>query len=160
MAWEIEPCGDLESFAHRFREIIFAAVSLANVQDFDCEVLDESGIPSWFSAVMGSGGNEQIEIPSEVLLGVDNYREIRDENRWDLQEWLFCFDPDLRRWRWWDLTTPDGRVAYLWIDTRGEPVVACEELYWAAFSAGAREVRTVLQPPPESWNSQGSLGIL
>ncbi|RKT53661.1 hypothetical protein C8E97_2240 [Saccharothrix australiensis] len=94
------------------------------------------------------------------MSGVDRYHAVRGEDRWDLQEWLYGFDPDLRRWRWWDLSTLDGRVAYLWLDTRGEPVVPCEELYWAVFAAGAREVRVVPRLSSDSWQGQVSMGLL
>ncbi len=31
-------------------------------------------------------------------------------DRWSLRAWTYWFRPDLRKWRWWDARTEDGRV--------------------------------------------------
>ncbi|MFJ5884765.1 hypothetical protein [Kitasatospora cineracea] len=156
---EIEPIGDIEAYGQRLRQVLMAAANVAHGQRFDREVLDSSGIPSWFAFITDSGESSEVDIPAESLRGRERYYEDRGEGEWDLQEWLFCFDPDLRRWLWWDLTTPDGRKAVLWIDTRGEPVIPCEELWWAVFAVGARSVRGPVLTPAEEWQQQSSIGI-
>ncbi len=31
-------------------------------------------------------------------------------DKWSLRAWTYWFQPDLRRWRWWDARTEDGRM--------------------------------------------------
>ncbi|WP_431683454.1 hypothetical protein [Kitasatospora sp. KL5] len=161
-ALAVRPIGDLEAYARRLREILSAAVRAAGEQDFDADPLDESGIPPWFAAVTdptGTAGTVHTDVPPEAVAGAARYGPARGEDPWDLQEWLYCFDPELRRWRWWDATTPDGRTAVLWLDTRGEPVVPCEELRWAAHAAGAHGVTGPTPAPTPDWPDQPSIGL-
>lgn len=51
-------------------------------------------LPAWFTAA-----------------SVDD-AEVRDcvLDRWSLRAWTYWFQPDLRKWRWWDARVADGRV--------------------------------------------------
>ncbi|MEU4302635.1 hypothetical protein [Kitasatospora aureofaciens] len=179
-ALRVEPVGDPQTYAHRLREVLSGAVRTGAAQGFDVDALDESRIPSWFSAVTattavrgttaangtaaahgtaGTAGKTPADVPGEVAAGAVRYGADRDEDPWDLQEWLFCFDPQLRRWRWWDATTPDGHTVLVWLDTRGETVIPCEELRWAAYACGARSVTGPLPLPVEDWRRQPSAGL-
>jgi hypothetical protein len=74
---------------------------------------------------------------------------------WELQEWLFQFDPDseFRGWAWWDLTqTGVGRVR-IWVDTWGESFFACNELRRLAYTAGADEVSGPILVRASDWIS-------
>ncbi|GLZ11633.1 hypothetical protein Acsp04_18680 [Actinomadura sp. NBRC 104425] len=138
--------------------MLMAAVRVAYEQGFDREELDTSSIPNWFISITDGGSHEEA-IPVEVLAGRNAYYAARDQNEWDVQEWLFCFDPDLRYWHWWDLTSPGDRVAVLWIDTRGEWDVPCEELWWAVYAAGARSAEGLIWMSADEWRRQPSIGI-
>jgi hypothetical protein len=156
---EIKVVGDIEAYGRRLRDILSAAVATAREQGFDREVLDLHLMPSWFVALTGHVKSDLADIPVESLAGRASYYEARQEREWDIQEWLFCFDPELRRWLWWDLTTSDSDSLALWLDTKGELVVACEELWWAVYAAGAIDVRGFRVGAVEELARQSSVGI-
>ncbi|WP_143832956.1 MULTISPECIES: hypothetical protein [Nocardiopsis] len=129
------------------------------MQDFEREVLEDVGIPTWFACLTddaSAGG----AFPEEAREGVRGYFEDRGGEEWDLQEWLFMFDPDLRSWSWWDVAGHgDGRI-FLYIDTKGEMPVPCEELWWAVFASGAQAVDGPFLVPSEQWEEKPSIGTV
>jgi hypothetical protein len=157
LAWEIEPIGDPRHYAVRLRSCLEAALRTAAKADFEAEEIDAGQLPDWFVAVTEESGGAG-PTPQECRLGRQRYYRAYEEQEWTVQEWLFCFDPDLRNWRWWDLTTSGDRVT-LWLDSKGEPMVAAEELRWALFAAGANDVRRLGVLPADSWGRQASLGV-
>lgn len=58
------------------------------------------------------------------------------------------------------MTTPDGVKVFIWIDTKGEVVVPIEELWWAAFASGARNVFGLVMEAADVWSRQSSVGML
>ncbi|MEV6648819.1 hypothetical protein [Amycolatopsis sp. NPDC051371] len=157
---EVEPIDGFEPYGRKLREIARAAVSVARDEEFDADELDASGVPRWFADLTDGRDADSGGIPASSHQGSADYYQARGEREWDVQEWLFCFEPELRRWSWWDLTTPDGRRAFIWIDTRGEAVIPAEELWWAAFASGARSVSGLVMKTGEEWARQPSAGIL
>jgi hypothetical protein len=126
LAWEIDTIEDPHEYAVRLRSCLTSTLSIARRTDFDAEEISVDGLPTWIVGIT-EGNVDRGAIPRACELGRQSYYEHNDERQWTLQEWLFCFDPELRRWAWWDLTRNDDRVT-LWVDSRGEPVFAAEEL--------------------------------
>ncbi|GAA4314920.1 hypothetical protein GCM10023086_36470 [Streptomyces venetus] len=115
------------------------ALQLAVTQSFEGEDLPVGGIPDWFAAVSGGGPGP---VPDFASRGVERYAAAIGQGTWDLQEWLYQFDPDseFRGWAWWDLTRPGDHQVRIWVDTWGESFFACDELRWLAYVSGAEEV--------------------
>lgn len=155
---DIEVLGNVEDYGRKLREIVRAALGVAHDEGFENDVVDSSGVPAWFAQISDDArGGEPVS--REVLEIRERYRRERDGDAWDMQEWLFAFDPDLRRWRWWDLTAVGSTRVILWVDTKGEPVIPCEELWWAVFAAGARSARGISLASSDEWQRQASVGI-
>ena len=57
-----------------------------------------------------------------------------------MHEWISLFDPEDRSWVWWDVVILGGGDVSVFVDTRGEPVVPFEELWWMLYAAGAKSV--------------------
>ncbi|WP_433603059.1 hypothetical protein ACQPXH_15670 [Nocardia sp. CA-135953] len=82
--------GDADDYARRLRAVMHAALEISADPEFDnMEELPTSGIPGWFVGVTGGAGSP---IESTVR-GARQYTKDRDESTWNLQEWLFTFDP-------------------------------------------------------------------
>ncbi|MFC7443081.1 hypothetical protein [Laceyella putida] len=157
---ELKPFGDLSLYAKRLRDVIFAGVELSYREDFNKEELDSSNVPHWFRVVTDQYHEHGVDLADDIKKGRNRYYEIYyDEDDWDVQEWLFCFDPECRNWKWWDLTIVDDQTLFLWIDTSGEPVIACQELRWAAFVSGAEVAHDLVFQSKEIWSQQSSIGI-
>lgn len=157
---EIKPFGDLDAYARRLREVIFSGIELSLREDFNKEELDSSKVPVWFINVTDRNHQSNQDIPDYLIKGCNLYYQIYDnEEEWSVQEWLFCFDPQCRNWIWWDLTIANNQTLFLWIDTRGEPIIACQELRWAAFAAGAEVAHDLVFQSGEIWTQQLSVGL-
>ncbi|MEU0102010.1 hypothetical protein [Streptomyces sp. NPDC006267] len=129
--------GDAAEYARRLRSVISPAVRLGSTADFEQESLPVDGVPDWFAAV-SSQAPEQA--PQFARAGRDRYAEhIGGGRPWGLQDWLYRFDPDedSRGWEWWDATPVGPSRVHIWVDSWGEYSFGCQELLWAACTAGA-----------------------
>lgn len=152
----VDPTTDAKLYAKRLREVVSSAVGISQTTDFERDDVATSALPEWFVAVSGGTGMTDVRDVTS-LSGKDCYLEERGGEPWDVEEWVYCFDPDLRRWSWWDVTErPDGRVC-VWVDTKGEAHIPCEELWWLVFVAGARSVEPLMLEDAGVWAEQGSI---
>ncbi|WP_458687366.1 hypothetical protein [Nocardia tengchongensis] len=148
--------GGADDYARRLRTVMNAALSIAADPEFDdMEELPTRGIPDWFVGVTGGVGSPI----GFTARGVRQYAKDRDEPTWNLQEWLFTFDPQNRSWFWWDVTYLGGDVVNIWVDTHSEPCVGNEQLYWPAYVCGAYSVGHMTLEPAEVCESESSIGI-
>ncbi|MGW7753857.1 hypothetical protein ACWGK6_20370 [Streptomyces violaceusniger] len=125
-------------YVARFREVLSAAIRTANQADFDSETISETLIPGWFAEV--TRGSIVVVRDDAASSGSQRYVSHRGEEPWELQDWLFCFDPQLRGWAWWDVTQLSNDAVLLWVDSSGEPAFPCEEFRWLAYACGAKNV--------------------
>jgi hypothetical protein len=125
-------------YVARVRAVLSAAIHAANSMDSDSESLPENLIPDWFAEV--TRGSVVVGHDAPASLGIQQYVSRRGEEPWELQDWLFCFDPQLRGWAWWDATQLPDESVLLWVDSSGEPVFPCEEFRWLAYACGAKTV--------------------
>ncbi|MFF2623328.1 hypothetical protein [Oerskovia jenensis] len=158
MLFEIDVVGDRELYAQRLRQVLVSAVRTVIEAGVEGDRVDVSRVPSWFEG-LSEGSASSTDVPVEALAGRRAYVERREQSGWDLQEWIYCFDPDLRRWSWWDVTAGDGSTALLWVDTSGETVVPCEELWWTMFVCGARSVAVSTQGARDERTDRASIGL-
>jgi hypothetical protein len=157
LAWTIEPIGNHDEYATRLRSSVLSGLIVAADADFNAEAIEPVGVPTWFLAVT-EGHLEVDQVPLACELGRQSYYRRRSDNSWTIQEWLYCFDPDLRHWEWWDVTSDQERVT-LWTDSKGESIFASEELLWAVFASGASDVTNLGVLHGEEWSQQNSLGL-
>ncbi|MEK8225009.1 hypothetical protein NKG05_00835 [Oerskovia sp. M15] len=158
MVFQVDAIGSLEMYGERLRNVLSSAVRTVVELGIDGDCVDASRVPKWFAGHTDRGGFA--DIPVEALGGRRVYLDEREQSEWDLQEWLYCFEPDLRRWSWWDLTVGcDGRTLLLWVDTSGELVVPCDELWWAIFATGARGASASMGRASQDWDSRPSVGL-
>jgi hypothetical protein len=144
----VTPILSASEYNSRIREVLAAVIE--TVKEFDAlsDQVPVGLIPDWFVGVT-CGLNFKSSGPE--FKGARYYVSCRHEEPWELQEWLFCFDPQMRGWRWWDLTwLPDGSIQ-LWVDSSGEPVFPCEELRWLAYVCGAKNVDGPILIPISAW---------
>ncbi|WP_143342764.1 hypothetical protein [Crossiella equi] len=120
------------------RAVLSAAIRTMGEIDAGTDDLPEDLIPDWFAEV--TRGSVVASRGGPSSLGVQQYVARRGEEPWELQDWLFCFDPKLRGWAWWDATEISDESVALWVDSSGEPVFPCEELRWLAYACGAQNV--------------------
>ncbi len=158
MLFEIDVVGDRELYGQRLRQVLVSAVRTVIGSGIEGDRVDVSRVPSWFAG-LSEGSASSTDVPPEALAGRLAYLEQRDQAPWDLQEWIYCFDPDLRRWSWWDVTAGAGSTALLWVDTSGETAVPCEELWWTAFVCGARSVAVSTYGAREERTNRLSVGL-
>ncbi|GAA2602276.1 hypothetical protein OG542_18480 [Streptomyces violaceus] len=138
-AFDVRTSGSVTEFATRVRSVLTPALQLAVSQPFTGEDLPIDAIPDWFVAAGRPGA---VSVPDFALRGVELYEAAIGGGPWDLQEWLYQFDPDseFRGWAWWDLTHSSDRETRIWVDTWGESFFACDELRWLAYVSGGKEV--------------------
>lgn len=129
---------DAIDYVARFRAVLSAAIRTANQADFDSETISETLIPDWFAEV--TRGSVVVGHDHVASSGSQQYVSRRGEEPWELQDWLFCFDPQLRGWAWWDVTQLSNDAVLLWVDSSGEPAFPCEEFRWLAYVCGAKNV--------------------
>lgn len=133
-----------QTYIDRLRALMAAAVSIARTVDFDRdEVVALDPLPTWF--------RQTPDAPS--IAGAGSYAKARLGQPWDPAEWIYCFDPDLRAWTWWDVTDRSDGVA-VWVDTLGEPHVPHDELIWALYVTGANQVDPLRMETASAWAAE------
>ncbi|MGA5819338.1 hypothetical protein ACPC54_15980 [Kitasatospora sp. NPDC094028] len=154
----VTPGTDSARYAERLRNVIGGAVEVVRSIDFERDDLPVDSLPSWFRELSSAAGDgaQGDPVGSE---GKRRYLEAREDRPWDAEEWLYCFDPDLRAWSWWDVTLGSHGSVCVWIDTKGEAHIPCEELLWAIFLAGAGAVEPLTLEASTVWSSQPSIGL-
>lgn len=137
--FDVRTSGAVAEFDTRVRSVLTPALQLAVSQSFEGEDLPLDAIPDWFVAASRPGA---ISVPDFTQSGVELYEAAIGGGPWDVQEWLYQFDPEseFRGWAWWDLTHSSDREARIWVDTWGESFFACDELRWLAYVSGGAEV--------------------
>ncbi|MFI6922323.1 hypothetical protein ACIBIZ_20455 [Nonomuraea spiralis] len=125
---------------------------------FDSDELSVDALPAWFLAL---SRGETGDIPGDLIgsEGKRRYLATRDERPWSSEEWIYCFDPALRAWSWWDVTADENGRVCVWVDTAGEGHIPCEELWWALFVSGASTVESLTLEYGSGWSGQPSIGI-
>lgn len=154
----VTPVADSVKYAQRLRDLIARAVEISSAADFESDDVSEGALPSWFLELSGgeTGGVPGDAIGSE---GKRRYLEARDDRPWNSGDWIYCFDPDLRAWSWWDITVDENGRVCVWIDTKGEAHIPCEELWWAIFMSGAVDADSLTLEFSYVWSSQPSIGF-
>lgn len=144
---------DPQEYLRRTRAVLSAALDLALTESFDNDDLPTGGIPEWFTAVSGALGAEITEFSRR---GKDRYHTAVNDKSWDLQWWLFEFDPDneFRGWSWWDATQAGEQQVHVWTDSWGESFFACDELRWLLYTAGAEEVSGPFLAGTSEWERE------
>lgn len=148
--FEVSTEGNSQSYLERLRSPIATGLKLGTTAEFSDDDLPTDGLPSWFLDV---SDDRITEAPDFARHGRDRYLELPGGEPWDVQEWLFRFDPDdeTRGWAWWDATTDGDSRARIWVDSWGESFFGCGDLRWVAFTAGAREVSGPHLARPAEW---------
>jgi hypothetical protein len=142
--FRVEVEGAVEAYAARLRAVVGAALDHAVAEAGLDAGAEPREVPGWFAAVCaggpGEGGGQ--DAPDFARRGGERYAAAGHGGPWDLPGWLERFDPDsaFRTWSWWDLTRAGDRQASLWVDAAGEDFFSCDELRWAAYTAGAVSV--------------------
>lgn len=142
--------GSAAAYAARLRGALSAVLALAMSQGFEGEDIPVDTVPEWFTGVCRGADGPAVDFARN---GTERYFEATVSGPWELQDWLYRFDPDMdvRGWAWWDLTAlPDGRLR-LWADTWGEPFFSWEDLRWLLYTCGARVVEGPVLVQPEVW---------
>ncbi|MGY4969031.1 hypothetical protein ACWGCC_07330 [Streptomyces nigrescens] len=152
----VDPISDSAEYAVRLRRLLSEAVKIARHADFDEEDVATDSLPSWFLELTTGTAEGPIgdTVGSE---GKRQYLAARDDRPWDAEEWIYTFDPELRSWSWWDVTINNQGNVCVWVDTKGEPRVPMEELWWALYMAGARSVQPMSLEYAGVWRQQISL---
>lgn len=127
-------------YACRLREVMASVIFIGSTQGFEREYFDYSSLPGWFLASFYDIKPEGEGADGFVLQGCENYYRSRQGDAWGVHEWISLFDPEDRSWVWWDVVIPGGGDVSIFVDTRGEPVVPFEELWWMLYAAGAKSV--------------------
>lgn len=153
----VTPENDPETYANRLRDVLGAVFSLAVDADFDEGELPVDGIPDFFVDAGRDGG--AVGPASEAARS--RYRERTGAEPWEIQDWLFRFDPEMeaRGWEFWDLTRAadgSGRL-HLWLDTWGEPMFSWEELRWLLYACGAQTVADPEVVGSGSWAAEATV---
>ena len=155
----VTPAAGPEAYAARLRHLVGEAVGVAQVADFGRGNVPTSSLPNWFLALT-DGGDEAEESDELGSEGKRRYLEAREDRPWEIEDWVYCFDPDLRSWSWWDVTVSSHGQVNVWIDTKGEAHVPCEELWWAVYVSGALDVAALMLESAEVWSQQTSISVI
>ncbi|MFJ8654206.1 hypothetical protein ACIRNU_17875 [Streptomyces rochei] len=149
-AFDVRTNGEVSELGERVRSVLGPALRLAESQPYEGEDLPVDEVPDWFSAAARGSG---VAPPEFAARGAERYAAAVGRGAWDLQEWLYQFDPEseFRGWAWWDLTRAGARQARLWVDTWGESFFACDELRWLLYVSGAAEVEGPILTRSEDW---------
>ncbi|MEV0371123.1 hypothetical protein AB0I10_15030 [Streptomyces sp. NPDC050636] len=158
---------DPTAYMERVRAVVSAALKLAVSATFDDEDLPVEAIPAWFVAVSrtpdepgepGEPGEPDADLTEFARRGKARYQEEFGNRPWDIQWWLWQFDPDseTRGWAWWDATQSGDRRVRVWADSWGEDFYACDEVRWLLHTAGAETVSGPVLAHPSEWVTTSS----
>ncbi|MGW2230616.1 hypothetical protein [Streptomyces formicae] len=153
----VKPVISGPEYATRLREVIQEALRVCKRVDFAEDDVPVDSLPDWFLSVT-DGTPDTPDANSPESIGKSRYLAARENEAWEAEEWIYCFDPDLRAWSWWDVTEDDRGNVSLWVDTKGEGHVPCEELWWAVYVAGAESVEPLTLQYSSEWAAQASIG--
>ncbi|WP_055717267.1 hypothetical protein [Streptomyces torulosus] len=154
-AFDVVTTGPVDEYVSRVRSVLHAALTLAISQSFEGDDLPTGDLPEWFVAASEDAAEP---VPDFAARGRDRYVAMIKGTvgrGWQLQEWLYQFDPDseFRGWAWWDVTySVEGHVR-IWVDSWGESFFACDELRWLAYTAGGQEVSGPVLLDSTTWVS-------
>lgn len=150
---DVSPLSDAGEYACRLRRVLTSVIVIGSFQGFEREHFDHSSLPGWF--LTSFCDTEPVEGPADdlVLQGCENYYRHRQGDIWGVHEWISLFDPEDRRWSWWDVVGSDGGGVSVFVDTRGEPVVPFEELWWMLYATGARSVSGPVLATSDDWEA-------
>ena len=148
--------GAMAAYASRLRGALQAGIALAMAESFDRDELPESTVPEWLAAISQEALDPSV-IPAEVISGRTRYVARREQEAWQLQDWLWSFEPGVRQWELWDIATGGGTSAVIWLDSKGELSYSCDDIRWLAYVAGAVAVSGPIALPSTVWEGQVSL---
>lgn len=163
----VEVAGPVEEYAERLRAVLGAALDRA-VAGLDLDYLDDPDAldidqavrqpPKWFAAVCANADVEETA-PDFARDGAAHYTAAGHGSNWRLSGWLERFDWDnpFRTWEWWDVTRSGEHTVSIWVDAHGEGVFACDDLRWAAYTAGALAVSGPTLLPKDAWLREPSI---
>ncbi|WP_327069330.1 hypothetical protein [Kitasatospora sp. NBC_01302] len=151
---EVAGPATVEEYQARLRAVLgsaldhtVAGLDLDHLPDSAALALDRSvrPVPPWFAAVStgpGAAHAARETAPEFARQGAGRFVAAGHGTGWRLAGWLERFDWDntFRTWQWWDVTRTGGRTVSIWVDAHGEDFFACQELRWAAWTAGAARV--------------------
>lgn len=137
-------------YANRLRSVLSAAVGLGVNSDFEEEELPITDVPDWFIAI---SSQDEERAPDFARNGRNAYEDHTAQRPWELQDWLYRFDPDddSRGWEWWDITPAGPSRVRVWVDSWGESFFGCQELRWASYTAGALRVEGPFVQESSMW---------
>jgi len=156
--FEVRVEGPVEEYAARLRAVIGTGLDRAVLAGrIDSRVVPRP-VPEWFAAVCGEAGAGG-EVPGFARRGAERYAAAGHGEGWSLEGWLWRLELDcpFRTWAWWDLTPTQDRTLSLWVDAGGEDFFACDDLRWAAYTAGAETVSGPTLVGLEGWRSRPSI---
>ncbi|MEV6424778.1 hypothetical protein [Streptomyces sp. NPDC051662] len=154
----VDTSGSSADYVKHLRSILSPALRLGHTADFEADTLPVDDIPDWFIAV--SHPNEE-RAPEFANNGRDGYMDHTAGQPWELQNWLYRFDPDddSRGWEWWDVTQAGPSRVHVWVDSWGESFFGCQDLLWAAYTAGALHVDGPTVQRSTAWEEEAADGI-
>jgi hypothetical protein len=148
--------GAMAAYASRLRGVLHGGIALAMAEPFDRDELPESNAPAWLAEISREIPDSSV-VPVEALSGRARYIATRSQEVWQLQDWLWSFEPGVRQWEWWDITAGGGTSAVIWLDSKGELSYSCDDIRWLAYVAGAIAVSGPVALPATVWEGQASL---
>ncbi|WP_354641474.1 hypothetical protein [Kitasatospora camelliae] len=155
--FELRVDGPAEEYAARLRTVLAAAVDRAVAGAGIDPAVVPGPLPAWFAAACANDGSG---VPGFARRGAERFRAAGHGVGWSAEGWLERFEIDcpFRTWSWWDLTGGDDRTTLsLWVDAAGEDFFACDELRWAAYTAGAQAVTGPALDRLDGWRGEPSV---
>lgn len=156
----VEIDGSAEEYTERLRSVLGAALDRA-VAAMDLDYLDDPEalgieltvrqVPDWFAAVCAEEA-----APDFARDGAARYTAAGHGSGWYLNNWLERFDWDnvFRTWEWWDITRSGEHTLSIWVNAHGEDFFACDDLRWAAYTAGALQISGPVLVDAAEWRAQ------
>lgn len=154
---KVQPAISGPEYATRLRKLIREALKVCATVDFEEDDVPTDSLPEWFLSIT-DGTSATPDIGSPESIGKSRYLAARENEAWEAEEWIYCFDPDLRKWSWWDATEDGHGNVSIWVDTLGEGHIPCEELWWAVYVAGAESVEPLTLEYSSDWAAQTTIG--
>jgi hypothetical protein len=146
----------VEQYAARLRQVLRVSIALASRTDSDVDDIDLQVMPEWF-VLLTDGQEGLVAGDPSGSGGKQLYIHDRSERPWDLEDWFYCFDPELRAWQWWDVTCDDSGRIGVWLDTKGEAHIPCEEIWWLVYVAGASKIDPLVLEHSAMWKREASV---